>query len=116
MVRRAQNFLTWEQQVREDPDFDPLFFHAPLLILLVSDAEGARDAAAAAAYMELLAHTLGLGCLYSGYFCAAAGDPAIRERLGLPEGRQVTRCLVLGWPDIKFRRSVPRKALQVRYL
>jgi nitroreductase/NAD-dependent dihydropyrimidine dehydrogenase PreA subunit len=117
MVRRAQNFLAWEQQVQADPDFDPLFFHAPLLILLVSDADGTRDAAAAAAYMELLAHTLGLGCLYSGYFCAAAaGDDRIRDRLALPEGRQVARCLVLGWPDIKFRRSVPRKALQVRYL
>lgn len=116
MVRRAQSFVNWEARLAQDPDFDPIFFHAPLLLLVVSDQEGVRDAAAAAAYMELLASAMGLGCLYSGYFCAAASAPELQALLDLPQGQQLVRCLVLGHPDIRFRRAAPRKAPAVREL
>ncbi len=116
MVRRAENFVRWETQLAQDDGFDPLFFHAPALILLLSNQEGARDAAAAAAYMELLAHCMGLGCLYSGYFCAAASSPEIANQLALGPERRLIRCLVLGHPDIRFRRSAPRKPADIRYL
>lgn len=116
MVRRAQNFVRWDEALQADPDFDPIFFHAPNLILVLAGQEGARDAAAAAAYMELLAQTMGLGCLYSGYFCAVASAPAVQELLQLPPDRQVVRCLVLGHRDIRFRRIAPRKPADVRIL
>ena len=77
---------------------------------VLNDQETARDAAGAAAYTELMAASLGLGCLYSGYFPAcAAGSREIHEMLGLKDSEQVVRCLVLGWPDIRFRRTAPRK-------
>ena len=108
--RRAENFLRWRETRRNEKTFDPLFFHAPLLLLFVSEQETARDAAGAAAYTELMAASLGLGCLYSGYFTAcAAGSREIHEMLGLKDSEQVVRCLVLGWPDIRFRRTAPRK-------
>ena len=116
MVRRAQNFVQWDENLQADPGFDPIFFHAPNLILILAGEEGARDAAAAAAYMEILAQTMGLGCLYSGYFCAVADSPAVQAILQLPAGRQVVRCLVLGHPDIRFRRIAPRKPADIRIL
>ena len=116
-ARRAQKFIDWAKRLRKEPDFDPLFFHAPLLIMAVSDREGRLDAAAAAAYMELEANAQGLGVLYSGYFAAAAQDnPEILNLLGLKDGENLVRCLVVGWPDIAFRRVPPRDPAKARYL
>ena len=109
-LRRARNFIRWSTARADDPTFDPLFFGAPLLLIFVSDEAGARDAAAAASYCELMAASLGLGCLYSGYFTAcAANSPEIRSILALREGESAVRCLVLGHPDVKFLRTAPRK-------
>lgn len=116
-IRRAENFIRWADQRKLDPGFDPLFFHAPLLLLFVSDAETAMDAAGAAAYTELMAASLGLGCLYSGYFTAcAAMSQDIKDKLGLKPMEQVSRSLVLGWPDVHFLRTAPRKPVDITKL
>lgn len=116
-LRRARNFIAWQQTRKEDKTFDPLFFHAPQLLMFVSDKSDVRDAAAAAAYAELMAAELGLGCLYSGYFTACcAGSKEIQTMLGLKDNEQVVRCLVLGHPDIKFRRTAPRKPVSLTEL
>lgn len=115
--RRARNFIAWQQQRQNDKTFDPLFFHAPQLLMFVSDKSDPRDAAGAAAYAELMAAQLGLGCLYSGYFTACcAGSETIRAMLGLQQNEQVVRCLVLGHPDIKFRRTAPRMPISLTEL
>lgn len=112
-LRRANNFIQWEKRHDQDSSFDPLFFHAPLLLLFVSK-DDPRDASAAAAYTELMAYHLGLGCLYSGYFTAcAAGSEKIQHILGLKPGESVVRCLVLGHPDIQFFRTAPRKPVDL---
>ncbi len=116
-LRRARNFIAWQQTRKEDKTFDPLFFHAPQLLMFVSDTADIRDAAAAAAYAELMAAELGLGCLYSGYFTACcAGSKDIQNMLGLKDNEQVVRCLVFGHPDIKFRRTAPRKPVSLTEL
>lgn len=116
-LRRAENFIRWDQLRKSDPGFDPLFFHAPLLMLFVSSRDDSRDAAAGASYVELMAAALGLGCLYSGYFTAcAAGNQEIADILGLSPQEQVVRCLVLGYPDIHFQRTSPRKSPHITEL
>lgn len=108
-LRRAENFIRWAKLRQQDKTFDPLFFHAPLLLMFVAK-EDPRDAAAAAAYAELMAAAMGLGCLYSGYFTACAeASPEIRKLLKLSPDEAVVRCLVLGHPDVKFHRTVPRR-------
>ena len=112
--RRAENFIRWAKLRKQDRAFDPLFFQAPLLLLFISPKGDLRDAAGAAAYTELMAAALGLGCLYSGYFTAcAAGSSEIQRYLGLGEQEQVARCLVLGHPDIQFQRTAPRKPIDL---
>ena len=109
-LRRANSFIDWAEKRKIDKTFDPLFFHAPLLMLFVTDLSDPRDAAAAASYTELMAASLGLGCLYSGYFTACAvGNAEIQRILGLEPEERVVRCLVLGHPDVKFQRTAPRK-------
>lgn len=116
-LRRADNFIRWSELRAEDDTFDPLFFHAPLLMLFVSDRGDSRDAAATASYVELMAASLGLGCLYSGYFTACAtGNQEIADILHLTPQEQVVRCLVLGHPDVRFQRTAPRRSLNITEL
>lgn len=115
-LRRARNFVSWAQIRSTNKSFDPLFFHAPLLLMFVTEGDP-RDAAAAAAYTELMAYHLGLGCLYSGYFTAcAAGSKTIQNMLHLKPGESVVRCLVLGHPDIHFQRTAPRRTVDLTRL
>ena len=116
-IRRANNFISWASIREDNKNFDPLFFHAPVLLMFVSKGDTARDTAAGAAYAELMVASMGLGCLYSGYFtaCAAASEE-IRELLGLSDGEEVVRCLVIGRPAVKYQRTAPRKTAEIKYL
>lgn len=83
------------------------FFGAPLVIVV--SATRADNAGLAAAYMELMAESLGLGVLYCGYFTRTAiRNGKINAALELPEGHTPFYTLVIGHPDVKFERIPPR--------
>ena len=67
--------------------------------------------------MELMAESLGLGVLYSGFFVACTRlSRKLRKMLDLPKGHKVITCMVIGYPAVKYQRIVPRKPLQSRTL
>ena len=67
--------------------------------------------------MELMAESMGLGVLYSGFFRACADvSEELRKLLDLPEGHKVVTCMVIGYPAVKYQRIVPRKALKAKIL
>lgn len=106
----------YEEFCKDENGVDRLFFHAPVIVLVLSPADAVRDAAAAAQCMELQCAAEGLGMLYSGYFCAgAAGNQEIADIIGLGD-RTIVRCLVIGHPDVKYRRTAPRKHAKVTYI
>ncbi|MFQ9892771.1 MAG: nitroreductase family protein [Emergencia sp.] len=73
------------------------------------------DAGLASSYMELMAESLGLGVLYSGFFVAAVRlGKEIRQELGLDKEEQVVSCLVLGYPDVGYQRIVPRRPAKIK--
>lgn len=116
-LRRARNFIAWQQTRKEDKTFDPLFFHAPQLLMFVSDKADARDSAAAAAYAELMAAGIGPWLpLQRLFHRCCAGSKDIQTILSLKDNEQVVRCLVLGHPDVKFRRTAPRKPVSLTEL
>ena len=47
---------------------------------------------------------------------AANASLKIRKAIGVPKGKKVAMTLILGYPNIKFLRSAPRKELDVRYM
>ena len=74
------------------------------------------DAAIASANMELVANSLGIGMVYVGYFVAlVAQSPRLRQWIGLQETDRVVTCLSMGYPAVRYLRSVPRKPLQARW-
>lgn len=91
------------------------FFNAPIAVVIL--AEDKTNGILAAQNMEFVAEANGLGVLFSGFFTMAANaSHRIRKALGVPKGKRVAATLVLGYPDVKFLRSVQRKKLDARYM
>lgn len=115
IIGYAHTWLATAEKVRRTNDPESFFFHAPALILVT--AANPIDAGLASESMELMANTLGLGAFFSGYFIRSyRNDPEIKSFLGLPEGRDVVTCLGLGYPDVRYYRTVPRKAPDIKWL
>lgn len=102
----------WKQMHREyheDNKKDGLFFDAGTVILVMS--KSVPNAYIAAAHMETMVYAQGLGMLYSGFFTrAVAHSKEMKDYLNLHDGQEVVACLVVGYPRIKYQRTVPRKA------
>lgn len=105
-------FSSWIRSIKLDDDF--LFKKAPLVIVVLANTT--IDGVLAASSMTLMAEAHGLGVLYNGYFTfAAAYSRKLRKALSL-KGETVAATLVLGYPTIKYRRTVQRETAVVRYL
>lgn len=97
-------------------EFDDHFFFkkAPLVILITGDKV---NASLAAENMAFMAEAHGLGVLYSGFFTMCANrHPKIRSVLGLKRGEKAVTTLVLGYPGVRYQRTVHRKPAKVRRL
>ena len=96
-------------------DDEFLFKGAGTIILTVCPRDD--NAAIASANMELVANGLGLGMLYIGFFVRIANaNPALREYLGLSETDHVATAMSIGYPDVTYYRSVPRKPAKVTWI
>jgi nitroreductase len=90
---------------------DEIFFDAPMVILIAGDNE--FDAGLAAANMELVACSHGLGVFYSSFITRGADTGTIKETLGVPAGKKVFMAFVVGYPDVRYKRTAPRKKANI---
>lgn len=113
--RYAQMWIRMYNEYKENPKMnDKLFFNAPALILVVSDSQ--VNASLASSNMELMTNAQGLGTFFSGFFAMAAqGNEKIRELLGLEENKEIVTCMVIGYPNVKYVRTVPRKDASISW-
>ncbi len=102
-----------------DFGFDVIFHHAPVLMIFHSGAlvgTPKDDCVIAAQTVVLAAMTMGLETCYIGLFDAAANSYApIMEELKLPAGNKVYSVLVLGYPRLKYLRTVDRNPIRVEW-
>lgn len=106
----------WKQMYQdflENPNGeDKLFFKAP--VLLVVKANRMINGALAASKMELMVNALGLGTYFSGFLERALSvNPKIAELLKVEEGEQFVSCMLIGYPRVKYKRTVPRKDVKI---
>lgn len=98
---------------------DPIFYGAPAVMIFHAPDSGFSkkdDCVIASTTMGLLSRTMGLEYTYIGLFEGAANsDSAVMEELGLPAGNNVFSVIILGYPVMKFYRTVDRKPLSVRW-
>lgn len=91
------------------------FFQAPIVIVIL--AKNKTNGLLAAQNMEFVAEANGLGVLFSGFFTMAANASLkIKKAMQIPKGKRVAATLVLGYPKVKYLRSVQRESLEVRYM
>jgi nitroreductase len=95
-----------------DGGIDPVFYHAPVVMLFHSEAlmpTPEEDAVMAAYNAALMATTLGLGsCFVSMAQKAIGASRAVRRATGLEDGQRVLAVLVVGYPKAKRLRAVVR--------
>lgn len=110
--RYAQMWIKMYESYKENPKNDRLFFNAPVVILVVSDSQ--VNASLASSNMELMTNALGLGTFFSGFFTfAAQGNEKIRELVELEENKEIVTCMIIGYPNVNYVRTVPRKAASI---
>lgn len=99
---------------------DKLFFGAKWVIVITStDQRGNAgvNGGLAAARMELMANALGLGVCYIGFFRQAVEwNVGLKRIMQIGEDETFVVAFVLGYPAVKYLRTVSRKPLNVRYL
>jgi len=92
-----------------------MFKGAPIVILIVS--EDNVDATLATMSMELMAEAQGLGTLYAGFFMRAARkSKKIHTLLNLKKNEKVVAALAMGYTDVIYQRSAPKKKADVKFL
>lgn len=98
-------------------DINKDFFFKGATVAIVVSSKNTINASLSSSYMELMAESMGLGVLYCGFFVACSKiSPKIKRMLELPKGERVITCLVIGYPDVTYIRTVPRKEAQVKWL
>lgn len=109
----ANLFSSMVRNTEIDDNF--FFFNAPIVIVIL--AKDNTNGILAAQNMEFVAEANGLGVLYSGFFTIAANSlRKVKKAIAVPKEKKVAMTLVLGYPNVKFLRSAPRKELDVRYI
>ena len=100
--------------LREARGIDYLFRSAPAVLYIA--AENQWDAGMAAQNMELVAVSQGLGGLYNGFLLRSTmlSEPA-KDLLRL-EGKPLATCMLLGYPDVHYPRTAPRKKADAVWL
>ena len=96
---------------RKDPKDDGLFFNAPVCIVI--GAKNTLDAGLAAANMETMAVSEGMGVLFDGYLQRVIeACPKAKEWLGIPD-TPAACCMLMGYPAVTYRRTAPRKKADI---
>ncbi len=91
---------------------DSLYFGAGTVIVI--SAEQPSSALIAAAHMETMVYSLGLGMVYSGFTLRAMnGSEELKKYVACPPGKDAAVVLVIGEPDVRYFRTVPRKKADV---
>lgn len=104
-------YLSFNERRKSDPTDDYLFRNAPAVVLVTSDR--ILDAGLAAQNMEMMAVAQGLGMLYNGFLARIIDcNIELKKWLGI-ENKTLCACMLLGYPDVQYRRTAPRKKAQV---
>ncbi|MEF2655267.1 MAG: nitroreductase family protein [Eggerthellaceae bacterium] len=88
---------------------DFLFRNAPAVLCI--QAPDPVDAGLAAAAIELAGTTRGIGVLYNGYLRRAiAGMSDVQQYLDMDlNEKPLVVCMLIGYPDVTYRRTAPRR-------
>ena len=100
---------------------DRLFYQAPALIFCHADPERVIwptwDAALGAMQMVLMTEALGLGSCFNGALLRAIGfSDTLRAALPIPAAHEIPVCFMIGYPAVRFVRTVYRDPVRASWI
>ncbi len=105
--RELLPYMAFNRRRKSNPADDFLFRKAPAVLFVTGPR--ALDAGMAAQNMELMAEAQGLGVLFNGYLAhIAEANGELKQWLGIGE-ETIQACLLLGYPQVRYRRTAPRR-------
>jgi len=109
------NIKWYREGIRDDIRRDCpalMLFHSPIY-----EPMGDENCVVAATYAEFMAQVLGVGACRNDLIPPVCNrSQQIRELIGLPNDREVYSGLILGYSKYKYKRTIPRRLAEVRYL
>lgn len=98
-------------KLRDNAGIDYLFREAPAVLYIA--AERTIDAGLAAQNMELMAVARDLGVMYNGYLAwLTPMNKKVLDWLGLGE-KPIATSMLIGYPNVRYHRTAPRKPAEV---
>ena len=95
-----------------DPNEDRLFCHANAMVLVLT--ENPMNGGLAATSIELMAQSLGVGVVYSGFVMGAINrTQELKDRLKIKENQHLAAVMLMGMSDVKYQRTAPRKKANI---
>ena len=98
---------------------DPVLYNAPAVMVFHAEETAFSkkdDCVIASTMMGLMSRTMGLEYTYIGILQGAADNYSpVMEELNIPEGNKVYSVIIIGYPKLKFLRTVDRKPVNVRW-
>lgn len=115
LEKYAKLWINSYKLYKEDPiKNDRILFNAPAVIIITANTE--INGALASSNMELMTNALNLGTFFSGFIQLAAKDnKEILELLKIKD-KKIIACLVLGYPDVTYKRTTPRKDADITWI
>jgi nitroreductase/Pyruvate/2-oxoacid:ferredoxin oxidoreductase delta subunit len=94
---------------------------APCLLVIYTDKKYFKihqwDAGIASNTIDLAAQTLGVATMMNGYFMELAERyKSIKRLVQIPGKSSILAAMILGYPDVRYRKTVYRRPLDVRIL
>jgi len=123
-LRALQDFampgLHWYIRWYREGKSNEILRGAPVLMLFHSptyEPAGEANCFIAAFHAVLMAEAMGIGTCFNDLTPPACNrSPEIRRLLDLPDDREVSAGVILGYPKYKFRKAPPRKLSDVTYI
>lgn len=112
LIKIAKPIIPFMRGMEIDDHF--FFKKAPLVIVITGDAV---NASLAAENMAFMAEAHELGVLYSGFFTMCANhNKKIRTLMKMERKEKAVTTMVIGYPAVKYRRTVKREKARIRVL
>lgn len=109
--RDLMPFFAFNRRRKANPADDYLFRNAPVVLYITTDCT--IDAGLAAQNIENMAVAMGMGALYNGFLARITDvNTELKKWMGI-EDKQIQACMLLGYPDVAYARTAPRREAEV---